>query len=249
MNRVFSPEQKKVIFFDMNRTILDPQQSFNASFLETIQEYTGRWQNNDSFSPKHMLQTYVELWKKQKKAKPNAALSQEQIRRSCLAKALQPLPFPIKESFLRVFWQQIRARQEQSPRMYNHVQETLQQLADKTYQLAIISNGSKIKQEQQLKLLKLDPLIPSKHIFSSQNGGIRKPNPQFFRHALKAMSISSTQAVMVGDSWKNDITGAVHSGMDAIWIHTSENKQSPQRKLGSHQVIVIQRFEQLNSLF
>jgi HAD superfamily hydrolase (TIGR01549 family) len=251
MRRIFTTEHKKVIFFDMNRTLIDPQQSLRDSFIETLQDYTARWEPNDSFTPEHIMQTYLDQWKKQKRAKGNATLSLEQIRRKCLAQALQRLPFPIKDSFIRTFWQQTRARQQESPRLFPQVRETLEQLAAKPYRLAIISNGSKTKQEKQLKLLNLQSLIPSEHLFSSKNGGIRKPNPLLFKQALLTMGIPAAQAVMVGDSWKNDITGAISSGIDAIWLHaaTAEPKQSSQRMLGNRKVIIIRDFEQLKSLF
>jgi putative hydrolase of the HAD superfamily len=249
MKPTYSPKLKKVIFFDMNRTLIDPKQSFRDSFLETLGEYTGRWQH-DSFTPENILLSYMEQLQKHRRSKTKASLSPEQIRRKCLAHALQALPFPNKERFVRIFWQQTKARQDKSPRLYAEVRETLTHLFEKSYKLAVISNGSKSKQEQQLKLLNLHSLIPVQHLFSSQSGGIRKPNPQLFQHALQAMRISASQAVMVGDSWKNDIMGAVNSGMDAIWLRPShDNKQSPHRKLGSRQVFVIRHFNQLNTLF
>jgi HAD superfamily hydrolase (TIGR01662 family) len=249
MTRLYSPELKKVIFFDMNRTLLDPQQAFRDSFLETLQEYTGRWQQMDAFKPEKVFQAYIEQWQKQRRTKKNTKVPLEQIRLACLVHAFQPLPFPNKERFLRTFWQQTKSRQDQSPRLFKDVRETLKQLNDKSYKLAIISNGSKLKLEQQLKLLKLQSLIPDQHLFSSQQGGVRKPNPQIFRHALQTLRIPAAQAIMVGDSWKNDIVGAVSSGMDAIWIRPLHNhKQSPQRKLGSRQVIIIRHFSELDSL-
>jgi HAD superfamily hydrolase (TIGR01662 family) len=249
MTRLYSPELKKVIFFDMNRTLLDPQQSFRDSFIEILQEYTGRWQHKDAFTPEMVLQAYTEQWQKQRRAKGNTKVPLEQIRIACLAHAFQPLPIPNKERFLRTFWQQTRSRQDQSPRLFTNVRETLEQLNAKSYKLAIISNGSKLKQEQQLKLLKLQSLIPDQHLFSSQQRGIHKPNPQIFRHALQTLRIPAAQAIMVGDSWKNDIVGAVSCGIDAIWIRPLHNhKQSPQRKLGSRQVMIIRQFSELNSL-
>jgi FMN phosphatase YigB (HAD superfamily) len=66
MTPLNSLEHKKVIFFDMNRTLLDPQQAFRDSFLETLQEYTGRWQENEDFAADKVLETYLEQWKKQR---------------------------------------------------------------------------------------------------------------------------------------------------------------------------------------
>jgi HAD superfamily hydrolase (TIGR01662 family) len=250
MRQIYTPEHKKVIFFDMNQTLINPQQALRDSFIETLQDYTARWEQDEASStPEHILQTYLDQWQKQKRAKSNATLSLEQIRRKCLAHAFQPLPFAINDSFIRIFWQQTRARQEKSPRLFPQIRETLELLAAKPYRLAIISNGSKTKLEQQIKVLHLQSLFPTEHLFSSQKAEIRKPNPYLFKQAVQTMGISPSQAVMVGDSWKNDITGAASAGMDAIWLHqAADHKQSSQRKLGSRKIIIIRHFEQLNSL-
>src|SRR5690242_8638928 len=137
MEPIYTPELKKVIFFDMNRTLLDPQQAFRDSFLATLEEYIGRWQQNDAVTPEKILQSYLEQWQKQKRAKGNAALSPEQIRRKCLAHAFQPLPFPVKDRFIRTFWQQTQTKQDKSPRLVADVRETLERLSEKSYKLAI----------------------------------------------------------------------------------------------------------------
>jgi len=250
-NRAFTPEIKQVIFFDMNRTLLDPQQSFKQSFLEVLEVYTGRWGFNHAYTPEQIFQNYMNRWRQQKKLTSNQRKLPEQIRRDCLAYVLEPLPFSMKDQFVHTFWQQIRQRQKHLPQLYPHVQKTLEELAAKGYRLAVISNGSKLKQESQLKILNLQSLIPNKHLFSSQNGGVRKPSPTLFRQACKSMGVAASQAVMVGDSWKNDIAGAVNAGMDAIWLHKSKLKSpnTDMHTIANRKIINIQQFQQLLALF
>jgi len=48
--------------------------------------------------------------------------------------------------------------------------------------------------------------------------GIGKPDPAIFAHALGLVDTAPAQAVMVGDSWERDVTGALSTGMRAVWI-------------------------------
>jgi putative hydrolase of the HAD superfamily len=48
--------------------------------------------------------------------------------------------------------------------------------------------------------------------------GIGKPDPAVFGHALELLDVAPEHAVMVGDSWERDVTGALAVGMRAVWI-------------------------------
>ncbi len=47
--------------------------------------------------------------------------------------------------------------------------------------------------------------------------GIRKPNPDIFRHALRELNAEPKESVMVGDSLHADVTGAKELDMLAVW--------------------------------
>ncbi|MDR0661693.1 MAG: HAD family hydrolase [Prevotellaceae bacterium] len=48
--------------------------------------------------------------------------------------------------------------------------------------------------------------------------GVRKPNPEIFRIALQDLSISASEAIIVGDSYKNDMVPAQQLGCIAVWL-------------------------------
>lgn len=60
--------------------------------------------------------------------------------------------------------------------------------------------------------------------------GIRKPDPEIFRLALKQVSIPASEAMVVGDSYKNDMVPARQLGCTAVWLKVigwgSESKES-----------------------
>jgi membrane-associated phospholipid phosphatase/phosphoglycolate phosphatase-like HAD superfamily hydrolase len=68
----------------------------------------------------------------------------------------------------------------------------------------------------------LDGLVDD--VLSSRDLGTRKPDPFFFRSALLragrgGVPLPPEHAVMVGDSWVNDVDGARRAGLRTIWFN------------------------------
>jgi HAD superfamily hydrolase (TIGR01509 family) len=63
--------------------------------------------------------------------------------------------------------------------------------------------------------------------FLSFETGLTKPDPAFFQLALRAVEARAEDAVMVGDTYKNDIRPAIELGMRTIWVlHRPEKEKA-----------------------
>ena len=93
--------------------------------------------------------------------------------------------------------------------------EILEQLSPE-YLLAVISNfyGNI---ETVLEELSLKKYFTS--ILDSAVVGIRKPDPKIFEIALNELGVNPNDAVMIGDSYTNDIVPAKLIGCKTIWIN------------------------------
>ena len=49
-----------------------------------------------------------------------------------------------------------------------------------------------------------------------------KPHPSIFASALQLVDVTADAAVMVGDSLRHDVEGAMRAGMRAVLIHRGE---------------------------
>lgn len=98
--------------------------------------------------------------------------------------------------------------------------EILQYLKDKGYLIGIISNSPPTTQDQ-LGDLKIDSFI-NQTIFSFECG-YRKPNKEIYNLFLNKLGISPKEALMVGDSLKNDVLGAQSAGLDAFLLDPNNN--------------------------
>ena len=62
--------------------------------------------------------------------------------------------------------------------------------------------------------------------FLSFQTGLMKPDPAFFQHALRTLEIRAEDAVMVGDTYRNDIRPAIELGMRTVWLlHRPEKEK------------------------
>ncbi len=63
--------------------------------------------------------------------------------------------------------------------------------------------------------------------FLSFETGLIKPDPAFFQLALRSLEARAEDAVMVGDTYKNDIRPAIELGMRTVWVlHRPEKEKA-----------------------
>ena len=83
--------------------------------------------------------------------------------------------------------------------------------------VAVVSNNLLEEQRDKLQFCKLDGFVDA--LVVSEDVGISKPDPRIFHVALERLGIAARDAVMVGDSWANDIAGARAAGIRAVWFN------------------------------
>jgi putative hydrolase of the HAD superfamily len=85
-----------------------------------------------------------------------------------------------------------------------------------SYQLGIVSDAQWVFSEPEIRMLGLskyfDPIVLSSRYF------VRKPDPQIYAHALRAMRIEPSEALYVGNDPDTDVTGPQAIGMPVILI-------------------------------
>ena len=83
--------------------------------------------------------------------------------------------------------------------------------------IVIVTNNLLDEQQDKLQYCGLAPLVDA--LVASEDVGVSKPDPDIFRIALDRAGVSADEAVMVGDSWANDIAGARNAGIRAVWFN------------------------------
>jgi len=114
----------------------------------------------------------------------------------------------------------------QDIRLYPDVFKFLQNLKNMTsVQLGIITNGLPVKQYEKIIRLGLDAFFEL--IIISDELGIRKPNPELFRKALKLAGAKAENALYIGDNIINDVLPAKKVGMVTCFIHRKGKHDKP----------------------
>jgi HAD superfamily hydrolase (TIGR01662 family) len=102
--------------------------------------------------------------------------------------------------------------------LYDDVQRVLTELADRGFSIGVISNSHRsldaFKEHFQLAEVISTAVSSAEH-------GYMKPHRSIFETALERARVSAAQAMMVGDSLKADIEGALAVGMRAVLLRRS----------------------------
>ncbi|MCX7751130.1 MAG: HAD-IA family hydrolase, partial [Candidatus Bipolaricaulota bacterium] len=88
------------------------------------------------------------------------------------------------------------------------------------YVVAVATNAPKDAVGEALRKLGLARHVD--HLFSADALGAAKPDPGFFRGALRSLGLPPGEAVMVGDRYEADIVGAKGAGLRAVWFNPGE---------------------------
>ena len=99
--------------------------------------------------------------------------------------------------------------------MYDDVPDVLRALAARGIRIGLISNSHRAAASFQSHF-ELDGLVSA--AVSSSDHGYMKPHPSIFDAALQLMGVQAGEAVMVGDSLRQDIDGALGVGMRAVLV-------------------------------
>jgi HAD superfamily hydrolase (TIGR01549 family) len=92
--------------------------------------------------------------------------------------------------------------------------------------VGVISNNLIEETREKLAFCELAALVDV--VVVSGDEGISKPDPRIFHIALERLGVAAADAVMVGDSWTADITGASRAGIRAVWFNSRRAPVPPE---------------------
>ena len=103
---------------------------------------------------------------------------------------------------------------------FKEVHETLKKLKEKKFKLAILSNGTPSLLKELVKSNNLENLFDD--IFSIEEVGVYKPNPEVYDMPIKKYKIKKNEVVFLSsNTW--DVSGGGNYGYQAIWVNRNNN--------------------------
>jgi HAD superfamily hydrolase (TIGR01662 family) len=129
--------------------------------------------------------------------------------------------------------------------LYDDVPDVLRELTAAGIRIGLISNTHRCLASFQSHF-ELQGLISA--TVSSSNHGLMKPHPSIFAAALQLAGVEAGGAVMVGDSVRQDVEGALRAGMKAVLLHRGEGPHASEHDLASRVVPIIRSLRELPNL-
>jgi HAD superfamily hydrolase (TIGR01549 family) len=94
--------------------------------------------------------------------------------------------------------------------------ELLAEVRRRGARIVAVTNNLVAEQEDKLRHAGMRHLFDG--LVISEAAGVIKPDPAIFEMALQLAKSSRDEAIMLGDSWANDVMGATGSGIAAAWL-------------------------------
>jgi putative hydrolase of the HAD superfamily len=126
--------------------------------------------------------------------------------------------------------------------LYDDVPDVLRELSKMGVRIGLISNSHRCLASFQSHF-ELQGLITA--TVSSSEHGFMKPHPSIFSAALQLVNVAPADAVMVGDSLRHDVEGAMRAGMRGVLLHRGDSPTARAGELGIH---VIRSLRELPAL-
>ncbi|MDP3541111.1 MAG: TIGR02253 family HAD-type hydrolase [Elusimicrobiota bacterium] len=99
--------------------------------------------------------------------------------------------------------------------LYPRVNQTLMELMKMGIKLTVLSDAPKM--EVWLRIVSLGLHHYFDEIITSEDFGVKKPDPKPFRKALEVLGTKPEETYMVGDWPDRDVKGAKAAGIRAVW--------------------------------
>jgi putative hydrolase of the HAD superfamily len=126
--------------------------------------------------------------------------------------------------------------------LYDEVPAVLRTLTASGIRTGLISNSHRCLASFQAHF-ELRGLIAA--AVSSSEHGLMKPHAGIFREALRLVGVPAAASLMVGDSLRHDVEGALGAGMRAVLLYRGEDLEERRRELAPARVPVIASLSEL----
>lgn len=200
----------KHIFFDLDHTLWDFEANSDIAFEKIFKQHKLEL---DVFGfLKHYRGINQQYWKLYREEK----ISKAQLRYGRLRDTFDLLNLTVEDAIIDQLAIDYITELPKNNYLFEGTHELLGHLYE-NYQMHIITNGFNEVQYKKIKNAGLSAYF--NEIITSEDAGVKKPNPIIFKYALDKVKALPNEVIMIGDNWEADIMGALNLGIDAIYFN------------------------------
>ncbi|UNT96423.1 HAD family hydrolase [Allobaculum mucilyticum] len=206
----------RAVWVDVDQTLLDFDACAKEALMEAFRQSGLEW--DEKYFP-IFLSENAKLWDR---------IENGEMDRDTMVKMRFPFIFksfhlPLEDpvGFERIFTPRLNTAVHPMPGAI----EAMEEIQPMNLPVFIISNGTHDGQTNRIEAAGFTRFI--RDLYSSKAIGCAKPDPRFFQEALKRMQktlgeeIQPEEILVIGDSWKADIQGAIQFGAPSIWFRAN----------------------------
>ncbi|WP_368504749.1 HAD family hydrolase [Alkalihalophilus sp. As8PL] len=219
-----------VICFDLDNTLYNHEFAFKRAILDCLHTKIAQWQNdgqiNDPIDFEQWFATFKyycdSLWPLLEKKQ----IDRKTYRRRRYLKTMKMYNLPCREEeaddFHRQYYEHVHRFCEPDVGM----RPLLSWLSQSAVKIGIMTNGPTDTQWKKIQQLGLTEFIAEEHILISSEVNLEKPDKRFFHLFERKLSLKNERKLFVGDSWEQDVLGAVGADWEAIYLNTRHKEPS-----------------------
>jgi HAD superfamily hydrolase (TIGR01509 family) len=202
------PRRIQAVLFDVGGTLVD-ERDFGSWTELARRVYL-------SLDPDVLAHAYAEVQRQFDAVPPDGGQEEAVVefwRRVLSSAAGRELDRRVGREFLTL------VREEERPcRLFSDVRRCLETLKRQRRRLAVISNSTSEASLRRL-LDRVRILSYFDPILSSGTEGVRKPDPEIFRRAIRRLGVGPAATLYVGDLPNTDARAAAAAGLHSVWLN------------------------------
>ncbi|WMT42081.1 HAD family hydrolase [Paenibacillus sp. D2_2] len=215
----------RAVFFDVDDTLYDHLIPFRQALQNVLH-------TNDQFpyaAAYHRMRYYSDYLSAQAGGTPTHGNVLLEMRRNRFKFSLEEFGLHLTDSQADMVQEEYLQHQF-TIQLFDGAKELIEQLKDRDVTVGLITNGPPQHQMQKITALGIRDMIPADLIFISGAVGITKPDRGLFDHVAGKLGLPTDACCYIGDSWRNDVIGALNGGWNVIWFnHRGVNPESEHR--------------------
>lgn len=226
----------QAVFFDVDDTLYDHL----IPFREALQQVLCTDHSFPYEQAYHRMRYYSDTLSAQAGGTPTHGQILEDMRTNRFILSLAEFDISLTAEQAQLV-QSVYLNNQFAIKLFDGALDLMNELMRRDIVVGLITNGPPAHQFQKIQALGLDNIIPSDCIFISGAVGITKPDRQLFDHVTDHLALIPSACYYIGDSWRNDVVGAVSAGWQMLWFNhrgvQPESDHQPHHTVTSYQDI------------
>lgn len=195
------------LFFDLDHTLWDFDANSALAFSKVLEDY------NIPIHLEEFLSVYKPINTRYWYEYSYNRISAEDLKTGRLRETLNLFSKSYHEKELENMAESYLKELTKNNQLFDDAIPTLKYLYTR-YRMHIITNG--FSTEQHIKISRSGLSSFFQTVTTSDDAGVKKPDPEIFNKAMAKAQTEAVSAVMIGDNFDADILGAHNVGMHAI---------------------------------